>query len=43
MILHSMLSRQTRRFYHITERGREEPLCLKEVVRPGMEDAFNIL
>lgn len=36
-------SKRTRRFYQITERGKEELRRLKEVVRPGVEDALHVL
>jgi PadR family transcriptional regulator PadR len=35
--------KRTRRFYRITERGRNELYRLKEVLRPGLEDALAAL
>lgn len=35
--------KRTRRFYRLTERGREELQRLKEVMRPGLQGALTVL
>jgi PadR family transcriptional regulator PadR len=35
--------RRTRRIYHLTEQGRQEYLQLKEMMKPGLEEALGVL